>query len=121
MSGGMFDKIGQLMNLAKLAPKIQEESQRFQQRVGQLVAEGDAGGGMVKVRVNGKMEVLSCALSDEAVRLGDREMLEDLITAAVNQALSRVRQQTNEEAGKMAAGLGLPAGLNLPGMQLPGS
>jgi len=116
----MFDKIGQFMNLAKLAPKIQEESQRFQQRLGQITAEGDAGGGMVKVRVNGRMEVQSCSLSDDALRLNDREVLEDLIRAAANQAMEKARQQVSEEAGKMMSELGLPAGMLPPGMSLPG-
>jgi DNA-binding YbaB/EbfC family protein len=80
----------------------------------QIVAEGDAGAGMVKVRVNGRMVVLSCTLSPEA--LGDREMLEDLIKAATNQALEKVRQQMAEETSRMMSGLGLPPGMNLPGM-----
>ena len=63
---------------------------------------------MVKVRVNGKMEVLSCTLSEEALKLNDGELLEDLITAAVNQALEKVRRQVAEETGKMATGLGVP-------------
>jgi DNA-binding YbaB/EbfC family protein len=100
----------------KQLPKIKEEMDRLQQRLAQLVAEGDAGGGMVKVRVNGKLEVLSCALTDEAIKLGDREMLEDLIRAATNQALDRARRQAAEETSKMAGALGVPAGLNLPGL-----
>src|SRR3954449_11730617 len=101
----MLDKISQLMNLAKLAPKLQEESQRFQQRLGQLTAEGDAGGGMVKVKVNGRMEVLSCSLAEDALAQNDREVLEDLIRAAANQAIQKVREQVAEEAGKMMSGL----------------
>jgi recombination protein RecR len=53
-------------------PRIKEEMERLQQRIAQITAEGDAGGGMVRVRVNGKMEVVSCVLGEEAVRLGDR-------------------------------------------------
>jgi DNA-binding YbaB/EbfC family protein len=117
----MFKEFGQLAGLLKQLPKIKEEMDRLQTRLAQITAEGDAGGGMVKVRVNGKMEVLSCSLNDEILRLGDREMLEDLIASAVNQALTRVRQQTAEEAGKMASGLGLPPGLNLPGLEMPGT
>jgi DNA-binding YbaB/EbfC family protein len=113
----MFKDIGQLAGLMKNLPKIKEEMERLQQRLGQVTADGDAGGGMVKVRVNGKMEVLSCVLSDEALKLSDREMLEDLIVAAVNQALQRSRQLVAEETGKMAGGLGLPQGLNLPGLE----
>jgi DNA-binding YbaB/EbfC family protein len=112
----MFKEIGQLAGMMRQLPRIKEEMERLQQRLGQIVAEGDAGAGMVKVRVNGRMEVQSCTLTDEAVRPNDREMLEDLIKAAVNQALEKARQQVAEETSKMATGLGLPAGLGLPGM-----
>src|SRR5262249_33544333 len=97
---------------------IREEMERLQQRLGQITAEGDAGGGMVKVKVNGKQEVLGCTLSEEALRGGDRELLEDLIAGAVNQALQRVRQLVAEETSKMATGLGLPPGMGMGG--LPG-
>jgi DNA-binding YbaB/EbfC family protein len=116
-----FKELGQLAGLMRQLPKIKEEVERYQERVAQLSAEGDAGGGLVQVRVNGKMEVLACRLSEEALRLNDREMLEDLIRAAVNQALDRVRKLVAEETGKMATGLGLPPGMGLPGLQLPGS
>ena len=117
----MFKEFGQLAGLMKQLPKIKEEVERLQQRLAQITAEGDAGAGMVKVSVNGKMEVLSCSISEEALKLNDREMLEDLVKAAVNQALERARRQTAEETGKMAAGLGLPPGMNLPGLQPPGT
>lgn len=113
---GMFKDMGQLAGLMKQLPRIKEEMERLQQRVGQLVAEGDAGGGMVRVRVNGKMEVLACTISEDAMKTGDRELLEDLITAATNQALQKVRQLINAETMKMAGDLGLPPGLNLPGI-----
>jgi DNA-binding YbaB/EbfC family protein len=112
----MFKEIGQLASMMKNLPKIREQMERLQQRLGQVIAEGDAGGGMVKARVNGHLEVLSCAISDEVLRLNDKEMLEDLVKSAVNQALMRARQLVAEHTGKIAAGLGLPAGMNLPGM-----
>jgi len=111
-----FKGIGQFASLLGNLPKIQEEMEKLQQRVGQITAEGDAGAGMVKVRVNGRMEMLACSLSDEALRLNDREMLEDLIVAATNQAQDRVRIQLKEETGKMASGFGLPPDINLPGL-----
>src|SRR5437899_11230488 len=110
-----FKGIGEIASLLKNAGKIREEMQKLQQRLGQLTAEGDAGGGMVKVTVNGNLEVVGCKISDECLKLNDREMLEDLIRAAANQALQRGRQLAAEETGKMATGLGLPAGMNLPG------
>jgi DNA-binding YbaB/EbfC family protein len=110
----MFDKISQIFGLFRNLPKMREEMQKIQERLGSIVAEGDAGGGMVKARVNGKMEVLSCTLSEEALR--DKELLEDLIRAAVNQALQQARQQVAEETAKSMGGLGLPPGTSLPGM-----
>src|SRR5579872_6137105 len=113
---GLFNQIGQMAGMMKNLPKIKEEMEQFQQRVAQIVAEGDAGAGMVKVKANGRMEIVGCTLSDEALRLNDREMLEDLIKGAANQALEKVRQQMAQERDKMMSGLGLPAGMGLPGL-----
>jgi DNA-binding YbaB/EbfC family protein len=113
----VFKDIGQIAGLMKNLPKIKEEMDRLQQRLGQITGDGDAGGGMVKVRVNGRMEILSCVLSDEAMRSSDRELVEDLIVAAVNQALQKARRLVADETGKLATGLGLPPGLNLPGLE----
>jgi DNA-binding YbaB/EbfC family protein len=117
----MFKEIGQFAGLMKQLPKIKEEMENFQNRLGQITAEGDAGAGMVKVKVNGRMEMVSCTISDEAMKGGDREVLEDLIKGATNQAVTKVRQLSAEEAGKVASGLDLPAGMNLPGLGTPGS
>lgn len=113
----MFKGLRQFASLAGQLPKLREEMEKHQQRLAQLVAEGDAGAGMVKVKVNGRQEVLGYTLSEEALKSGDREMLEDLLKAATNQALEKARQQAAEEMTKLAANMGLPAGaLNLPGM-----
>ncbi len=110
----IFKGLGQFANLMRDLPRIQEEMKQLHQRLGQLTAEGDAGGGMVRVRVNGRMEMVSCSLGDDVLRLNDREMLEDLIRAATNQAIERVRQQSAEETAKLAGHLGLPPGMGLP-------
>ena len=112
----MLKGIGQLAGLVGQLPRIKEEMDKLQQRLPQLTAEGDAGAGMVKVRVNGRLEVIGCTLSDEVMRAGDREMLEDLIQAATNQAIVKVRQQIADETAKMASNLGLPPGVGLPGV-----
>jgi DNA-binding YbaB/EbfC family protein len=115
----MFKELGQLAGLMRSLPqlgKLREEMQKFQQKLGEITAEGDAGAGMVKVKVNGKMEILAVNLSDEALKGGDRELLEDLLRSAVNQAIERVRQRVSEETTKMASELGLPPGMNLPGI-----
>jgi DNA-binding YbaB/EbfC family protein len=90
--------------------------EKLQQRLGQMMAEGDAGAGMVKIRVNGRMEMIKCIISDEAFKGNDRELLEDLIRSASNQAMEKVRLQVKEETSKMAASLGLPSMPNLSGL-----
>jgi DNA-binding YbaB/EbfC family protein len=115
----MFKDLSNLMSLMQNRGKIQEEIQKFQQSVGNITAEASSGAGYVTVKVNGRMEVLSVRISEEAMQLNDREMLEDLIAAATNQALTKVRQQLAEESAKMAANIGLPPGMlggGFPGM-----
>jgi hypothetical protein len=112
----MFKEIGQLAGMMGQMPRIREEMEKLQQRLPQLSAEGDAGAGMVKVRVNGRLEVTACVISDEMMKLNDREMLEDLIRGATNQAIAKVRQQIADETTKMASNLGLPQGMGLPGV-----
>lgn len=112
----MFKELGQMAGMMKNLPKIREEMDKLQSKLAQITAEGDAGGGMVKVKVNGHLEVLSCTVTEDAYKLGDRELFEDLVVAAANQALKKARQQVAEETSLMATGLGLPPGMNLPGM-----
>jgi nucleoid-associated protein EbfC len=112
----MFKEIGQLAGMMGQMPRIREEMEKLQQRLPQLSAEGDAGAGMVKVRVNGRLEVTACVISDEMMKLNDREMLEDLIRGATNQAIAKVRQQIADETTKMASNIGLPPGMGLPGV-----
>ena len=112
----MFEGLSQLANLMKQLPRIREQAALLQQRIGEINVDGDAGAGMVKVKMNGRMELIACTLSDEIMKLNDREMLEDLIKSAVNQAIGRAQQKVAEETQKMATGLGLPSGVELPGM-----
>jgi DNA-binding YbaB/EbfC family protein len=112
----MFKGMGQLAGVLRNLPKFQEEMQRMQERVAQITAQGNAGAGMVKVQVNGKFEVTACTISEDALKLNDREMLEDLVKAAVNQAIANAREQVAEETTKLAMGMGLPPGMSLPGM-----
>ena len=114
----MFDKLKDLGGLMQQAQQMQQKIKELQEQLGQREIVGSSGAGMVKVTVNGRMEVVRVRLSDEAARLNDREMLEDLIKAAANQAVEKARQLVAEETAKMATGLGLPPGVNLPG--LPG-
>jgi len=111
-----FGNLGMFAKMMGQLPRLKEEAERMQERLEQIVAEGDAGAGMVKVRINGRMIVLGCTISPDAVALNDREMLEDLIKAATNQALEKAQQAMGEETAKLMGGMGLPPGLNLPGM-----
>jgi len=112
----MFKEIGQMMSMMKNLPKLKANIEEFQQKLGQITAEGVSGGDMVKAKANGRFEIVSLTLSDEALKLGDKEMLEDLIRSAVNQAVAKVRLSVSEEAQKMGGDMGLPAGFSLPGM-----
>jgi len=111
-----FKDLSQLVGLLGNAGKIKEEAERFRARIAEIQAEGSAGGDMVSVRVNGQMEVQKVTLTQAAFELNDREMLEDLIAAATNQAIGKVRELINAEAQTMAQGMGLPKGMNLPGL-----
>jgi nucleoid-associated protein EbfC len=114
----MFKELGALAGMLGNKGKLQDEIQKFQAAVSQLTAEATAGAGYVTVKANGKMEVQSVRISDEALQLNDKEMLEDLIAAATNQAMVKVRELVAAETGKMAANMGLPPGMlgGLPGM-----
>ena len=112
----MFGNLGKLASLMGNLPKIKEEVGKLQERLGRITVEGDAGGGMVKVQANAKFAVLGVKLSPEALAGQDRELLEDLIAAAANQAMEKARQAAAEEASKLAQEFGLPAGFNLPGL-----
>jgi nucleoid-associated protein EbfC len=112
----VFKEMTQMAGLMGKLPRIKEEFAKFQARAGDLTAEAKAGGDMVTVRVNGKMQVLSCRINSETAPLQDREMLEDLIVAATNQALEKVRNLIAEEARRVADDIGLPPGMSIPGL-----
>ena len=112
----MFKEIGQFTSLMKNLPKMQEQAMEMQGKLEKITAQGDAGAGLVAVKVNGKFEMLSCRISDDAWKMQDRDCLEELIRGATNQAMAKVRAQIAEETGKLAQSLGLPGGFQLPGM-----
>jgi DNA-binding YbaB/EbfC family protein len=107
----MFKEFGAMMNLLRNQGKLQEELQKFQAQVGTISAEGTAGAGLVTVKANGRLEIVSVRIADDAMLLNDREMLEDLVAAATNQALTKVRDLLGEESAKMAGSMGLPPGM----------
>lgn len=106
----MFKDIGSILGLMKNLPKMKEEMEKLQQRVGQITAEGAAGGGMVTVTLNGKREVVRCVISDDAWKMQDKELLEDLLKGAVNNAMERIKVQVAQETAKFSSDVGLPMG-----------
>jgi len=106
----MKGNIGQLM---KQAQQMQENMRRMQEQLGTLEVEGQSGAGMVKVQMTCKHEVKRITI-DPSLLGEDREMLEDLVAAAFNDAARRVESTIAEKMSGMTAGLGLPAGFKLP-------
>lgn len=101
-------------NLMKQAQKLQEDMQRAQQEIAQMEVEGSAGGGLVKVLMTGKHEVKQVRI-DPTVLSDDAEMVEDLVAAAINDAVRRVEETTKERFSGMAGGMpGLPPDFKLP-------
>jgi len=99
-------------DIMKNAQKIQEQMGAFQQKLGTITVTGSAGGGMTEIDMNGKMEILAVRIAPETFEEGDREMLQDLIEAAFNNAMEKVREEINREVGSM-----IPGGLQgIPGM-----
>ena len=112
----MFDK-GQLAGLMKKAQEMQKSMEKAQEEIAKLEIEGEAGAGMVKVTMTGKHDIKKVII-DNAV-MDDKEMLEDLIAAAVNDANRKVEEQTQNKMGSATAGTpfaggGLPGGLKFP-------
>ncbi len=96
--------------LMKQAQQLQTKMTQLQEEMAEKTIEATAGGGMVKVVANGKQQILSVNIEKEVVDPEDVEMLQDLIVAAVNEALSRSQAMVNEEMNK------LTGGMNIPGM-----
>ena len=106
----MKGNIGQLMKQAQM---MQENMRRMQESLATLEIEGQSGAGMVKVQMNGKHEVKRVSIDPSLVG-DDKDMLEDLLTAAFNDAARKVEATVSEKMAGMTAGLGLPPGFKLP-------
>jgi DNA-binding YbaB/EbfC family protein len=98
-------------NLMKQAQQMQERVKKLQEEAAGKTVEASSGGGMVTVMANGRQEVLSIKIDPSVVDPKDIDMLQDLITAAVNEALRKSQDLMKAEMGNLASGMGLPAGL----------
>ena len=101
-------------DILKNAKKIQEQMGSFQEKMETIQASGKAGGGMVELTLNGKMELTGIKITPEAVNPADIEMLQDLIMAAYSSAMENVKEEINKEMGTLTGGMGMPPGF--PGM-----
>lgn len=102
-----------LGNLMKQAQQMQEQMQNAQAELGNLEVRGEAGGGMVSLTMTCRHEVRNIAI-DPALLGEDKDMLEDVLVAAFNDALRKVEKTTQEKYSGMTAGLNLPGGMKLP-------
>ena len=99
---------GNMQQLARQAQKLQQQMQQMQEEIEQKEFEASAGGGMCTAKVNGKKEVLSIEIKPEAVDPDDIEMLQDLVVAAVNEALKAAGDAMEQGMGKMTGGMNIP-------------
>jgi len=108
MAKGGFPGFGgaNINNLMKQAQKMQKEMAKLQEELQERTVEASAGGGAVNVVVSGKKEIVEISIKPEVVDPEDVEMLQDLIVAAVNEALRKVDEMVNSEMGKLTGGLG---------------
>jgi DNA-binding YbaB/EbfC family protein len=114
----MFDQLKNLSNLPGLLAKAQQMQEKMQQVQADLARKqvsAEAAGGAVTAIVNGKLELIKVRMDKTKLDLNDTELLEDLITAAVNAAQSKAAELVRQEMAKVSADLGLPPGM-IPGM-----
>lgn len=105
---GMGGMGGNMNQMIKQAQKMQEQLAKMQEDMENQIIEASSGGGVVTVVVNGKKELQSVKINPEAVDPDDVEMLEDLICAAVNEAMRKADEKSNAEMSKITGGMNLP-------------
>jgi DNA-binding YbaB/EbfC family protein len=105
-----------MSGMMKQIQKMQEKMAEVQASLEAKTVVGEAGGGMVKATVNGKQQVLKLQIEKEVITPDDKELLEDLVIAAVNKGLAEAAKMAQEEMSKVTSGM-LP---NIPGLNLPG-
>jgi nucleoid-associated protein EbfC len=104
---------GGIGNMMKQVQKMQDDMQKAQEQLALEEIEAESGGGMVKVVMNGQHEVKRISI-DDSLMGDDKEMLEDLVAAAMNAAVQKVAAKTKESMSGLTSGMGLPPGFKLP-------
>ncbi len=105
---------GGMQGMLKQVQKMQAEMQRIQGELGNMTVTEEAGGGMIKAKANGMKELISIEIDPQVINSEEKEILEDLVVAAVNKALQSANKMAEEEMGKVTKGM-IPPGLNIPG------
>ena len=105
---------GNIGNMMKQAQQMQANMQRAQAEIANLEVTGEAGGGMAKVQMTGKHEVRRVTLDPSLLSGDDKEMLEDLIAAAINDAVQKLERTSQEKMSSIMGGMNLPPGMKLP-------
>jgi DNA-binding YbaB/EbfC family protein len=108
-------KFNQMQGMLKQVQKMQERMQEIQQELENKFVTEESGGGMVKVTLNGKLQLTKLQIEKEVVNPEDIEMLEDLVVAAVNKGIDSAQKMAQEEMQKATSGI-IPPGLNIPGL-----
>jgi nucleoid-associated protein EbfC len=106
---------GGIGNMLKQAQQLQASMQRAQEEIANLEVVGESGGGMVKITMTGKHEAKRVVIDPRLIG-DDKDMLEDLVAAAVNDAVRKVETTTQQKMSGLMAGVQLPPGMKLPGM-----
>jgi DNA-binding YbaB/EbfC family protein len=95
-------------NMMKQAQQLQSRMMKLQEELAEKTVESSSGGGMVKVTANGRQQILSIQIEKEVVDPEDVEMLQDLVLAAINDALAKAQEMVSSEMGKLTGGLNIP-------------
>ena len=101
-------------NMMKQAQQLQKKMAEAQEKVETLEAEGISGGGIVKITINGKNNVTSVNIDETAIDKNEKEILEDLIVAAFNDARDKIQRKIADEMSSLTGGIKLPPGMKLP-------
>ena len=104
----MFKGLSNLSSLVKQAQQIGGQMQELNDELKKLRATGTAGGGMVEIEVSGVLETLQCRIDPQLIAQGDRELIEDLVVAAINQAMTKAKQLHADSIKELTGGLQLP-------------
>ena len=103
-----------MSQIMKQAKAMQEKMAEMQKKIEETEIEGSSGGGAVKIVMNGKHEVKNLFIDPSIVNSDEKEVLEDLIIAAINDVNKKIAENTNDQLGSISGGMGLPPGLKLP-------